>query len=508
VTQTRSQSFAVNSIWNVLSFGLNVCAALVLSPVIIRHIGIEGYGVWVLVFSISEYVWISDLGLRSATLKYVAHHMARSEWDEMHRVLTVSFVYFAGIALLAAMLLLGLAPWLAGWLRIPAAQTDNFLLLMRLLGVTTAATLLANAAKASLEAVQDYKSLSRINMVVTATRFIGSLAVLKAGGALPGLGWITAGAMWLGFLLLGIAFRRRFPDFRLGRATFSRDVFKRLLGYGVHTMAGGIGMQILVQGPAVMLARWSTTAAVGYFSLPFRLLITVVDVIPQIGMVMGASSAKLVAEGEWEAIHRATTMVNRYCFALFLFPTCFLLVYGRELFDWWIGPELSARVAPLLPWLLLGFSLGTAAQQNSSAALYGIGAHGSYAWGLVAEGLLLAVLWWWILPRYDLPVAAAVMGGLIFINRGLRTSWLLCRQLSSHWPQFLWDVYATPLAMAAVLSAIGVGLRTVVPGHGLPGLVLAATILAMVYMALAARFIMRPEHREILWSLCQRGLKR
>ena len=71
---SRSARFAVLLLWNSAAFVVSLVSAFVLSPLVVRGLGIEAYGVWALVFSMLEYLNVVDLGIRSATVKYVAHH--------------------------------------------------------------------------------------------------------------------------------------------------------------------------------------------------------------------------------------------------------------------------------------------------------------------------------------------------------------------------------------------------------------------------------------------------
>ena len=255
---------------------------------------------------------------------------------------------------------------------------------------------------------------------------------------------------------------------------------------------------MLNQGPPILLAVWKSPEVVGYFSLPFRILSSLIDIIPQIGMVMGTNVMQLVARGEWEAVQRATSLINRYCLTIFLCPAAFLLIYGDAFFRWYVGPEVGEHITPMLPWLLLGFTLGLAAQQNSSAMLFGIASHQSFSWGLIAESLLLMGTWWWIIPRYDLLTAVAVLGLLMFLNRGLRTSWLACQALSISWGSFLREIYLLPLVAAAVTGAAVYALRWVVPGQSIYQLALAALFTSLLYAALCWRLVIEPEHRALL----------
>jgi O-antigen/teichoic acid export membrane protein len=49
-------------------------------------------------FAPVEYYWLLDLGFRSATVKYVAHHTALGEQEKIIEVVSTALVYSTGAA--------------------------------------------------------------------------------------------------------------------------------------------------------------------------------------------------------------------------------------------------------------------------------------------------------------------------------------------------------------------------------------------------------------------------
>src|SRR5260370_41004556 len=66
----------VGSSW--FSLGLNILAGLFLSPYILHRLGDAAFGLWVLVFSITGYYGLFDLGIRSSIVRYVASYSANN----------------------------------------------------------------------------------------------------------------------------------------------------------------------------------------------------------------------------------------------------------------------------------------------------------------------------------------------------------------------------------------------------------------------------------------------
>jgi O-antigen/teichoic acid export membrane protein len=102
--QGRSQKFVLNVAWNWAGVAVSLIIGFVLSPYLFRKLGPEGYGIWALTFSLIEYYWLLDLGIRSSIAKFVAHHWALHEPPEISRVVSTAVTY----SCIVAALMLGL----------------------------------------------------------------------------------------------------------------------------------------------------------------------------------------------------------------------------------------------------------------------------------------------------------------------------------------------------------------------------------------------------------------
>ena len=79
IPRRRSEIFVRSVVWNWAGVSISLITGFLLSPYLFRKLGPEGYGIWALSFSLIEYYWLLDLGVRSATAKFVAHHWTTGE---------------------------------------------------------------------------------------------------------------------------------------------------------------------------------------------------------------------------------------------------------------------------------------------------------------------------------------------------------------------------------------------------------------------------------------------
>ena len=490
-------SFLRNALWNVLGFSVSLASGLLLSPYIIRKLGPDGYGVWALAFSLVDYLWLSDLGFRSAVLKYSAHYLARREPDKVNEVLNTALAWFVPMAAVLLLLITLGASRIPGYFNAPAAYQEPFQILLLAIGWSWAFGLINNVFRAALEGCQQYGTIGRITIVMTGFR-AGAVFLLVANGyGLREMGFAVVASQGLGYVLTYAGFRRHFPEFQISLGLVKPAMLRQMASYGVHTLVATVATQLQQQGAPVMIGRMLSTAAVGFYSLPVRLLNTMMDLVPQVGMVSGARSAELSARGDFAAVARLGAHTNRYCFLLFLPPLLLLSLYADPLFRLWINPEFAAQSAPLVPLLALAAAIAIAGQQNSSAILYGLGAHKRYSQGLLAEAVIGLVLMIWVVPLYGIFGVAAISASLSIVFRGLLTPWLICRRLDLSFTGYMNEIYGMPLLMAVPVAALAWALGVAgLNGSGWSQLIGLGAIISVTYYGLTYAFALLPEHRQ------------
>src|ERR1022692_2554439 len=108
--ERRASRFFAGVLWNWVGVALNIAIGLLLSPYFIRKLGPERYGIWVLVFTLVDYLWFFDLGFNTSVTQFVAKYRARNEPDQINRVINTGLVYFCCVAIVFA-----LATLLVAW---------------------------------------------------------------------------------------------------------------------------------------------------------------------------------------------------------------------------------------------------------------------------------------------------------------------------------------------------------------------------------------------------------
>src|SRR5580658_9435831 len=353
-TSRRSERFFHSVLWSWFGVAVSIFSGILLSPIIIRTLGDEGNGVWVIIFAVADSFGMMDLGFRSATAKYTAHYRATGELDKLNETLNTAVFFSSAILLFTACATVVFAGYITRFEGISPHYAKTFTTLVIVVGLGWASGAVFNLFTACLEGFQRFDLTSRIWIVQIAIRSIGIAAVLATGHGLLAMGAVVMLALICTNVQTVLAVRKVFPQLKLSRSYLSYGMFRQMFSYGIHTFGAGVATQVLNQSPPILISHFLPTAFAGYYILPVRLLNYSVDMVCRVGFISGSHSAELAAKKDYEGVARMGIFINRYCFMLFAPFAMALLVYGEELLRLWIAPEFAMMSAPLLPIVAVG----------------------------------------------------------------------------------------------------------------------------------------------------------
>jgi O-antigen/teichoic acid export membrane protein len=497
----RARRFFVGVLWNWIGVALNVAIGLLLSPYIIRKLGPERYGIWVLVFSLVEYLWFFDLGFNTSVTQFVAKYRARNEPDHINRVINTGLLYFCAVGIVFA-----LATLLVAWRGVELfkigdpVNREDFRVMILIVGLGWALNFPLHFFSSCLDAFQRYDHLTRTLVAQLLIRSVGCALLLYFGFGLKSLGVVVVLGQLVGNSLAMLAFLSVFPQIRLSSLYVKFALVTEMWSYGVHSFVANISNLLLNQGAPFIIGHLSGAALVGFYSFPSKLLGYSVDAVTRIGFVTRSNVVEMQAKGDEKSVYSLGIYLNRYCVTLFLPLVIFLLVYGTELLRRWVKvEEVAIASGPLLPVISLTTMFAVAGQFNSTSMLYGLSRHDRMARGLLLEAVLGIAGIWLVLPHYGILGVAWVVGMLSVLDRGLYVPWLVCRALDSSFPGYMRGIYLRPVLTAIPVLLVAKALKAAgVSGGTWTQLILMGAFTSAAFLLPAFFTCATREHRRMM----------
>ena len=114
-----------NALQGLAGFALPAVIMLLSYPVLIRHLGAEAFGIYLLAASLGGTALLLDVGFSTATLKFVAEDLADERPQAAAEVIVTSIACYGVIGALGGLVWAALAPLASCPATLPISQTHR-----------------------------------------------------------------------------------------------------------------------------------------------------------------------------------------------------------------------------------------------------------------------------------------------------------------------------------------------------------------------------------------------
>ena len=468
----------VSSNW--FGLGVSVAVGFFLSPFILHRLGDEAFGLWVLVFSITGYYGLFDLGIRSSVVKYVAKYAATGDQDMLTSLVNTSLFSY-GVMAAILLLITSLCAWrIDSIFRIESGFVSTARLLFLMVGSSLALGFPLSVFSGVLQGLQQFHWLNLIQVTSNLLRALLIVMALNRGGGLLTVALITVSLPLLVSCVYILIVHRFLPlSFRLRYV--DRKVFRQVINYGFVTFVIVVAEKLRFQSDTMVIGIFLSAASITYFSIGSKLVDYANNVVDAMADTFLPMSSHFDSTNDRERMRALFISGNRAC-AFVIFPICVtLIIQGRSIIEVWVGPRyLSSYVILVL--LIVPRTLYRA-QGASTRILFGMAKHKSLAIALVVEGAANLVLSILLIRRYGIVGDAVGTAIPLLVTSLVFLPYYLCRLLGVRIREFLSGCFAAPLALCGPLVAILLVMRHLFYAHSYSRLLIQLLTGGTVYVA-------------------------
>jgi O-antigen/teichoic acid export membrane protein len=477
--------------------------AIATTPYIVTNLGVDTYGLYVIVTVVMGYFSFLDLGLGAALIKYISEYHAVGDGAAVERVVRTGTALFLIAGLVGAGLIALLTSVLVDHvLNLGPAERDIAHAAFHL----AALGFLVNMASQSFSAVP--AALQRFDAVVLRTIGFGTATTIATVLVLAlGYGLLTVlAATLVTTLLTAISFlskaRRLLPGVSFW-PRISRPELRLLMGFGALRAVQRISTRVVFQLDRLVVGAFAPIAAVSYYAVPLSLSQRVTGLVSNVGTAVFPATSALSGIRDERRIEELYLRAMKLS-ALMAIPIALMMfVYAHQIMRHWLGPDFEANASDVL--MILGAAnLLFAATTVPAITLDAIGKiKVSTAFGLVAAGANLALVFT-LVPAIGYEGAAwAVLG-----NAALMVPMLLYYVHARILRVSLGDLFlrslARPLLAAAALVPLMIWARGYVTDFAMVAGLCIGTLVVYVTLTVVTRTYDERD-RAVLRSLLRRS---
>lgn len=374
-----------NVFYGSLTWFLPLCISFIATPIIVRSLGNNDYGIYALVLGFIGYSFTFSFG--KAITKYIAEYRNTRDSDKITDVISASFVLNCVIGLVGVTLICLMTPWLVrDVFRIEAASQDKTITAMYVGAAVIFVSMLNTLFSSMLQGLHRFDIYSKI---FTASGFvsIGGNLVL----ALMGCG-LVALLLWnlITLAIFGVVYavvaKRNLPEFRL-RLSFDRATVRTVLGYN----AGIVGYQLAANILLLFERGWITqrlgSESLTYYVVPMTLGMYLHGFVSSLVQVLFPLASEL--NNDREKLLKLYTKATKIISMISAFVMMSVIVNSKLFLHLWIGESFVENSSDLLVLHMITFGLAailTVSWQMSE----GLG-FPHYNFGLISICLVISV---------------------------------------------------------------------------------------------------------------------
>lgn len=340
-----------NSIWSALT-------GLAVVPFYLKYLGIEAYGLIGFFVTTQAVLSLLDIGMAPTINREVARCSASGNLQEAGRLLHTLAIIYWGMAVMIALLIVALAPWIAEyWLQSRQLLPQTISHAIMLMGLVIACRWPIGLYQGALIGAQRLTVSSGINMAMATISSLGAVAVLAFVSPT-----IEAFFIWQACVGLVYAAAMRWGAWRvIGRMADNRfdiNELKNIWRFAAGMSGVAITGTILMQLDKVLLSRLLSLEDFGRYALAGVVASGLYVLLTPAFNVIYPRLSALVITGEMEKLVDLYRSGTRLLSAV-LFPIAIAAaVIAEEILSVWIGnPSLASSSAPIVSLLLIGTAL-------------------------------------------------------------------------------------------------------------------------------------------------------
>ena len=476
-------------------FGLVVMAAsnLLLTPLMIHHLGAVDYGVWVLAGSVLDYYGLLDLGMRSAMFRYVALYRGGDQREEIDRTFASALFLVSATAVLICILSVGVEFVVPHYMALKDISPSAFGTLLLLLGISVAIMFPTRMLATYISAHQRWDLYNAAGIVAVITRAIGIVVVLELGYGILAIAIVTVVVSVLSLGQHVIFLRIADPLVRVKTRLVCAKRIRDLFAFSMRSLLISVGDYLRFYSDSAVIAAVLNVGLVTPFNVATRLIECFKSVVIAAGGPVLGTMTELDGGNQKKELRELLLRSTRLLGLLSILGAGLLLVDGRALLRIWVGQDLVSAYS-IVAVLAIGYMINLILHPTLLIVI-AKGVHGPLGWWSIAEGI----------ANIGLSIVWGRSHGLLGVAMGTVVPMLVIKLIIQPWYALrtaempLWEFLNKGLGRPVIVGTLFAVAAIVIPTStetGLPLLVMTVGVQSLIFFAATWFFGLTREERQ------------
>ncbi len=342
----RRVIFAIAAGWS--SKGVSIIVNLIQIPLLFRYLDDEILGIWFLMIGAQMFIGLFDFGFGQTLQRRIAFakgtcgsdpdvvldHTARQKIRDLLAIARRVYNILSGVVLLV--LLIG-GPIYFRTLELSVSATRSLDIAWIIMSIGYAANMWGWFVEATLNGLGDIGWSNIISSMLWITTLAAIWIALVMGWGLPALAfiWVSKGVLLrvIGWMVV----RRRHAWIGKGQGSWIKSEFQAMVRPAVQWWIAIVGTFFLSGISRYFIGGYLGASAVPDYVATFAALAMAQAVLISIVGVTTPLLSQMWQAGDLESIRKYVFRLTRLSLGLLAMVYAFICIYGKEIFELWLG---------------------------------------------------------------------------------------------------------------------------------------------------------------------------
>lgn len=352
--QSISQRTIKNSLFSLLVYIWPIVFTIFVTPFIIHKIGLENFGLFILVSVITGFSSLLNFGTIFSLIKELSIYPQQTSNKRIEEVLGATLVIFFIVGFLFLILVFIFARFGLNFFKISPLQYKTAAILFYLAGFIGFFNSISAVYAHIIYALQRLDIATKVNIINITLYNITVIIFLTLG---YGVIFLVLAQVVSSFFLLVVYYiysRRLLPDIR-AKFRFEKSLFISIFSSGFLSYIHNVSLMFLIQIDKVMIGSMLGPSSLTFYSLPGTVAEKIQGIVTSLSNIFFPVSSQLAGVQEKEKIKFIYQRSMRTVALLAAAMSISIIIFARKILELWVGAEIADKGTPILYWLTLTY---------------------------------------------------------------------------------------------------------------------------------------------------------
>lgn len=348
-------SSAKNIVANWSNIVLGILSVFITYPILTNRLGVEQYGIWLYISSVTGYFALLQLGVPLANVKFVARFNAANQPDKVNEVLSSNLIFYSVLALLVSGAGFLFSLFMQDFFKMPPGYAETARMAMFLASLNVSLCFMLEMFQGVLHALSDFVSLNAVKNVFIVLRLAMIYFLVMNDNGIVTLAIIMIAITVVQGLTMCLLAKVRFRPMKLSLRSFNLGLFKEITKFSIFVMLLQLAGMLSFQTSAIVIGSFISVSMIVFYNVANNIMVYLMQFIVGISQVILPKVSAYEATGNQEGIRQVYFSYSRLIF-ICVAPVCvFLVLCGGDFIAVWMGERFRETSASILSILTLSY---------------------------------------------------------------------------------------------------------------------------------------------------------